>query len=107
MIRGTTPSIVFSTDLNTEDIFECHLIIKSKNAELIKKKSSMKFKDNCIICDLTKEDTLLFQQNGDGKERIPKPEAVFFQLYVTLKDGTVCATKIMKSVVNALLEVEE
>ena len=36
MIRGTTPSIVFSTDLNTEDIFECHLIIKSKNTELIK-----------------------------------------------------------------------
>lgn len=38
MIRGTTPSIVFSTDLKTEDIFECHLIIKSKNVELIKKK---------------------------------------------------------------------
>lgn len=44
MIRGTTPSIVFSTDLNTQDIFECHLIIKSKNVELIKKNQAWSLK---------------------------------------------------------------
>lgn len=108
MIRGTTPTILFKTDIkDTEkEIKECEIVIRSEKVTIVKSKTEMKFTNNCIMCDLSIEDTMSFKQNGSGETRVPKPEPVFIQLKVTLNNGTVCASKVFKSTINAILQEE-
>ncbi|HBJ80173.1 hypothetical protein [Fusobacterium sp.] len=106
IVRGTTPTLVFETDLQNaaREIKNCQLIMKSEEVTIIKNKSDMEFKDNLIMCTLSSIETETFKQNGEGKIRVPKPEPVFIQLKVTLNNGTVCASRILKSTINAILE---
>ncbi len=108
IIRGTTPTLVFETDIRdtASEIKECQLIIKSEEVTIIKNKSDMEFKDNLIMCTLSVTETEMFKQNGEGIVRVPKPEPVFIQIKPTLINGTVCASKILKSTINAILQEE-
>lgn len=108
MIRGTTPTLIFETDIRdtASEIKECQMVIKSESVTIVKNKIDMEFKDNLIMCTLSEAETAMFKQNGEGIIRVPKPEPVFVQLKATLNNGTVCATKIMKSTINAILQEE-
>lgn len=108
MIRGTTPTLIFETDIRdtASEIKECQMVIKSESVTIVKNKIDMEFKDNLIMCTLSETETAMFKQNGEGIIRVPKPEPVFVQLKATLNNGTVCASRILKSTINAILQEE-
>lgn len=108
IVRGTTPTLIFETDIRdtASEIRECQLIIKSEEITIVKNKTDMEFKDNLIMCTLSTTETERFKQNGKGIVRVPKPEPVFIQIKPTLINGTVCASKILKSTINAILQEE-
>ena len=49
IIRGTTPTLIFETDIRdtASEIKECQLVIKSEEVTIIKNKSDMEFK-RCV-----------------------------------------------------------
>lgn len=106
MIRGTTPTLIFETDIKdtAKEIKECQMIIKSEGITVVKNIRDMTFEDNLIMCTLSTAEMAMFNQNGEGVRRVPKPEPVFIQLKATLNNGTVCATRILKSTINSILE---
>lgn len=108
IVRGSTPTLIFETDIKdtASEIKECQLIIKSEEITIVKNKNDMEFKDNLIMCTLSTTETERFKQNGKGIVRVPKPEPVFIQIKPTLINGTVCASKILKSTINAILQEE-
>jgi|GEM_PF-3183101 len=105
IVRGSTPTLTFETDIKdtASEIKDCEITIESEKVNIKKSKSDMQFKDQMITCTLSENDTLLFEQNGDGKTRVPKPEPIFIQLKVTLNNGTVLISETLKSTVHALL----
>lgn len=108
IVRGSTPTLIFETDIRdtASEIKECQMVIKSESVTIVKNKVDMEFKDNLIMCTLSTTETEKFKQNGKGIIRVPKPEPVFIQIKPTLINGTVCASKILKSTINAILQEE-
>lgn len=108
IVRGSTPTLIFETDIRdtASEIKECQMVIKSESVTIVKNKVDMEFKDNLIMCTLSTTETEKFKQNGKGIIRVPKPEPVFIQIKPTLTNGTVCASRILKSTINAILQEE-
>ena len=85
MICGTTPTHTFEVPFAKDEMSEAWVMYaQGCDVLLTKKTESLKIEDNLISCDLSQEDTLLFNPHRQ----------VDIQLKIKLKDGKVVASNI-------------
>lgn len=95
MIRGTTPTNVFTTDLDLTDADVVYITYKQGGETAIEKtKSDMTIEAEQITVELTQEDTL----------RLRSPATVQIQIRARFADGTAVASNVMTASVEQILK---
>lgn len=103
MRRGTTPVIVFNTDIDFTQVAELYVTFaqdgpdpKERQVIVEKDKTQCSFDENKIIVSLTQEDTLKFDLD-------PK-DTVYIQIRVKYENGMAMASNILKARVKDILK---
>lgn len=95
MKKGTTPSLVFSVDVDLRQA-QCYITFAQRNKVVIEKstvKSELEVDENTIICPLTQDDTLALNLG-----------TVEIQLSYIFADGKVDKSDIVTATVERVLK---
>jgi len=94
MRRGTTPTNVFTVDVDLRNAVSLYVTYKQNGRTIIEKKlEDVEVLEESVSVELTQADTLKFK-NGE----------VQMQIRARLPDGTVLASDIMTASVSAILK---
>lgn len=95
MIRGTTPTHVFETDVDISDAVVLYVTYKQGNVIVEKTKEDCEVTSNSISVKLTQKDTLLFKV-GNYKTEV--------QIRARFEDGTAVASNAIPLDVSPILK---
>lgn len=95
MIRGTTPTHVFKTDVDLSDADVVYVTYKQGQKTLEKEKGDLKFTDSGFELELTQEETLSFKSNGINAE---------VQIRARYADGTAIASNVIVVPVSKIIK---
>ena len=97
MIRGTTPTHTFTLPFNTDILSDIRVIYAQDDEVLfVKRKEDCILRDDCILINLTQEDTFMFDSN----------KKVQIQVRVLTAKGEVLSSVIENIGVSQCLEDE-
>lgn len=95
MIRGTTPTHIFDTDISLVAADEIYITYVQGNTRLEKTNADTEVTDDTVTVELTQEETLMFAAN-DYKAAV--------QIRAKFPDGTAVASNIMNMRVAPILK---
>lgn len=94
MIRGTTPTHTFHTNISLSSATSVYVTYKQGSATIEKPKSSLTITSSTVVATLSQTETLLLSSGSD----------VQIQIRAKLSDGTAVASNIMTVPVEAILK---
>lgn len=98
MTRGTTPTIIISTNSNPAEFASMYVTFKQGSIELTKGTDQLRIEGNRIQVFLDQNDTLMFKANGS------KAGSVMVQLRAITSEGIAVASNIKSIPVSAILK---
>lgn len=97
MRRGTTPIIIFNTDMDFTQIAELYVTFAQEGKVVVEKdKEQCEFEENKIIVSLTQTDTLKFS--------LDPRDTVYVQIRVKYNNNLAMASNILKVRVKDILK---
>ena len=100
MRRGTTPKIIFNTDLDLTSVEEIYVTFQQEGETIVEKdKTEIEIDGSRIIVSLSQADTLLFH--------LDPRDTVLVQIRVKFENDTAMASNILKVRVKVILKEGE
>lgn len=94
MIRGTTPTHIFDTDISLVDAEVIYVTYKQGRVILEKTKDDVRVTENQLQVDLTQEETLMFATNREAE----------VQIRAKFADGTAVASNVSQIIVAPIIK---
>lgn len=95
MIRGTTPTHIFDTDISLVSAQEIYVTYVQGDTRLEKTIEDVKVTDDTLELELTQEETLMFAADNYKAQ---------VQIRAKFPDGTAVASNIMHMIVSPILK---
>ena len=94
MIRGTTPTHIFDTDISLVEAEVIYVTYKQGKVILEKTKDDVRVTENQLQVELTQEETLMFATNREAE----------VQIRAKFADGTAVASNVSQIIVAPIIK---